>query len=58
MIFLFLLLAVSAFLIGFFFGAYDKPVLKVAKIDHDDSDIIALQKEYENFLSYDGTEQS
>ncbi len=57
MIFLFLLLAVSAFLIGFFLGAYEKPVLKVKKNNPDDSDIIALQKEYENFLNYDGTEQ-
>lgn len=57
MIFLFMLLAISAFLIGFFLGAYEKPVLKVTDIKGDDSDIIQIQKEYENFLSYDGTEQ-
>ena len=57
MIFDALILAVSAFLIGFFFGAKDKKVRRVPKVKYDDNDVFALQKEYENFLNYDGTEQ-
>lgn len=57
MIFLFLLLAISAFLIGFFLGVYEKPPQRSLNSKHDDSDILVLQKEYENFLNYDGTEQ-
>lgn len=57
MIFIFLLLAVSTFLIGFLCGYKEKRLPSVQKIKHDDSDLLRLQKEYENFLNYDGTEQ-
>lgn len=56
MIFPFLLIAVSAFLIGFILGSNNhKPTRVITpKID---SDYEKIQKEYENFLNYDGTEQ-
>lgn len=56
MIFPFLLIAVSAFLIGFILGSNNhKPTRVITpKID---SDYERIQKEYENFLNYDGTEQ-
>ena len=57
MILMFLLLAVSAFLIGFFCGYKKENMPRVIKVRRDDSDLLKLQKEYENFLNYDGTEQ-
>ena len=57
MIFIFLLLAVSAFLIGFLCGYKKERTPLLDKVKYDDSDILKLQKEYENFLNYDGTEQ-
>ncbi len=57
MILIFLLLAVSAFLIGFFCGYKKENLPRTYKINSDDSDLLILQKEYENFLNYDGTEQ-
>lgn len=57
MILVFLLLAVSAFIIGFLCGYKKENLPCVIKVMRDDSDLIKLQKEYENFLNYDGTEQ-
>lgn len=57
MILMFLLLAVSAFLIGFFCGYKKENMPRAIKVRFDDSDLLKLQKEYENFLNYDGTEQ-
>lgn len=57
MILLFLLLAFSAFIIGFLCGYKKESSHRVKKVNYDDSDLLKLQKEYENFLNYDGTEQ-
>ncbi|MBQ3547554.1 MAG: hypothetical protein IJA44_03665 [Clostridia bacterium] len=57
MIFIFLLLAVSTFLIGFLCGYKKEKKPIVRNIEHNDYDLLMLQKEYENFLNYDGTEQ-
>ncbi len=57
MIFIYLTLAVSAFFIGYNFALNRKAKLQfnrkkgVTAIDEN------LQREYENFLSYDGSEQ-
>ncbi len=56
MIFLFLLLAITAFLIGFVLGTVSYKPSSAKKIRFDD-DYARIQKEYENFLNYDGTEQ-
>ncbi|MBO5210687.1 MAG: hypothetical protein J6B80_02010 [Clostridia bacterium] len=56
MIFPFLLLAVSAFLIGFVLGRNNYKPSRVFK-PKTHSDYEQIQKEYENFLNYDGTEQ-
>ncbi|MBO5358253.1 MAG: hypothetical protein J6A78_02925 [Clostridia bacterium] len=56
MIFLFLLLAITAFLIGFVLGTVSYKPSSAKKIKLDD-DYARIQKEYENFLNYDGTEQ-
>ncbi len=57
MILMFLLLAVSAFLIGFLCGYKKENLPRAIKVGRDDGELIKLQKEYENFLNYDGTEQ-
>ena len=57
MILLFLLLAVSAFIIGFLCGYKKENPPRVQKNTYDDGELLKLQKEYENFLNYDGTEQ-
>ena len=57
MIITFILLAVSAFLIGFFCGYKKENPPRTLKSKSDDSELLILQKEYENFLNYDGTEQ-
>lgn len=56
MIFPFLLLAVSAFLIGFILGCNNHKPQRAAR-PKTDYDYEKIQKEYENFLNYDGTEQ-
>ncbi|MBQ2266036.1 MAG: hypothetical protein II342_01415 [Clostridia bacterium] len=56
MIFPFLLIAVSAFLIGFILGSNNHKPSRAYK-PRMDSDYERIQKEYENFLNYDGTEQ-
>ena len=58
MIFPFLLIAVSAFLIGFILGVKDEPPIeKYEFVNSEDEDLKTLQKEYENFLNYDGSVQ-
>ena len=57
MIILFLLLAVCSFLLGFILGAFKKPQVKTPNIKVFESDDSTTQKEYENFLNYDGTMQ-
>lgn len=56
MIFPFLLLAVSAFLIGFILGCNNHKPQRAVR-PKADFDYEKIQKEYENFLNYDGTEQ-
>ena len=56
MIFPFLLIAVSAFLIGFILGSNNHKPSRAIK-PRMDSDYERIQKESENFLNYDGTEQ-
>ncbi len=57
MIILFLLLAACSFLLGFVLGVLKKPPMEKLKSRSVESDITRLQKEYENFLNYDGTVQ-
>ena len=57
MILIFILLAISAFLTGFLCGYKKVKLPCTLKPKSDDSDLLILQKEYENFLNYDGTEQ-
>lgn len=57
MIFGFLILTVSAFLIGFILGVKRPVAMLSVKRKHNDDELLTLQKEYENFLNYDGTEQ-
>lgn len=57
MIIIFLILSSAAFLVGFLLGLKRKPIKCVLKPKTPDEDIIKLQKEYENFLNYDGTAQ-
>ena len=57
MIIMFLILAILAFLMGFFLGALPKQRSSAIKKAHSQVDYETLEKEYENFLNYDGTEQ-
>ena len=57
MIILFLLLAISAFMIGFLCGYKKENSPRIRKPVAYDDEFLRLQKEYENFLNYDGTEQ-
>lgn len=54
--FFFIFIALISFFIGYFFGKSD-PVKTVKKKREKKSDI-TLRKEYENFLNYDGEEQT
>ncbi len=57
MIILCLLIAICSFLSGFLWGVLKgKPKVKVIKSTADD-ELLRLQREYENFLNYDGTMQ-
>lgn len=59
MIIVLLLLAVSAFLSGFLYGTMRRPEGKVRAIRDNRFEIKPItEKEYENFLKYDGSEQS
>lgn len=52
--------AAAAFLFGFLLGALKAGRGKEAEKSHpaEDEEIEKLRREYSNFLSYDGTEQS
>ena len=54
---MFLILAILAFLMGFFLGAIPKQQSSAIKKEYSQLDFVTLEKEYENFLNYDGTEQ-
>ncbi len=57
MIILYLLIAICSFLFGFLWGAFkSKPKSKAKRVLADD-ELLRLQREYENFLNYDGTVQ-
>lgn len=58
MIFLYLLIAVLAFIAGFLSAKSQKPQVKVLRKKGDFGATEQLRREYENFLNYDGTEQS
>mgnify|MGYP004458360085 FL=1 len=54
------LLALTAFLLGFVFGTLFVPAVKTVKTvkpERSEPELEKLKKEYENFLSYDGSEQ-
>ena len=57
MIFLYLLIAVLAFLCGFWFAQNQKIHIKTTRKKGDFAASEKLRREYENFLNYDGTEQ-
>ena len=57
MLFVLILISVTAFISGFHFGGLDKPQ-KPKRIPQYDSESLKQKKEYENFLNYDGNEQS
>ena len=57
MLILYLCLSVCSFLIGFILGALRKAPTKAVRKFEADSDLEAIQKEYENFLNYDGSMQ-
>lgn len=50
-------IALTMFLIGFFVGVKDEPPIKIKTHTKPQEDIETLKKEYENFLSYDGSMQ-
>ncbi len=59
MVLMVLFIIVSAFLFGFILGNLPAPSVKIKRNNIvDDEDIKRLKKEYENFLNYDGTEQT
>lgn len=54
------LLALTAFLLGFVFGTLFVPAVKTVKTvkpEKNEPELEKLKNEYENFLSYDGSEQ-
>lgn len=57
MILLFLLLAVAAFMLGFLYGYKKESSPRIKPVLCADEELLKMQKEYENFLNYDGTEQ-
>ena len=59
MVLMVLFIIISAFLFGFILGNLPAPTAKLRKTQIvEDEEIKRLKKEYENFLNYDGTEQS
>lgn len=60
MIFMMILICISAFLFGFFLGSVElsaknpEPKIKA----EENAELERLKHEYENFLSYDGSEQA
>ena len=58
MLFAMIFICLIFFLIGFFVGVKDEPPIRVRKDNLSlDEDLEKLKKEYENFLSYDGSVQ-
>ncbi len=60
MIFMMILICISAFLFGFFLGSVELPAKNPEpKIKaEENAELERLKHEYENFLSYDGSEQA
>lgn len=58
MIFIYLLVAILAFLVGFLFAGKPKPEIKTKHQKGISAITEELRREYENFLNYDGSEQS
>ncbi len=52
-----ILIAVAAFVIGYFLGNLDEPPMREVIEIKPIEDSRSLDKEYENFLNYDGSEQ-
>lgn len=51
-------ISLTSFLIGFILGVKDEPPIeKYEFVNSEDEDLKTLQKEYENFLNYDGSVQ-
>ena len=58
MLFIYLLVAVLSFLVGFLSAEKCKAEIKKAHKKGDFATTEKLRREYENFLNYDGSEQS
>lgn len=59
MVLMVLFIIISAFLFGFILGNLNEPPTKSRKTNIvEDEEMKRLKKEYENFLNYDGTEQT
>ena len=52
-----ILIACIAFFIGFLVGDKKEKPIKASKFEVNKEDFKRLQKEYENFLNYDGSVQ-
>ena len=51
-------IAIVMFLIGFLVGVKEEPPIRTYKFENEaNEDLKKLQKEYENFLYYDGSVQ-
>lgn len=55
---LILFIAVIALFMGYLFGNMKEPAVKVVRKRMPDPEFEKQRREYENFLNYDGTEQS
>ncbi len=58
MIFIYLLVAGLSFVVGFLLGEKPKPLIKPKTKKGTLAATENLRREYENFLNYDGSEQS
>ena len=58
MIFIYLLVAVLAFLVGFLLAEKTNPKIKPKSKMEASAITEKVRREYENFLNYDGSEQS
>ena len=58
MIFIYLLVAVLAFLVGFLLAEKTNPKTKPKSQKEVSAIAEEIRREYENFLNYDGSEQS
>lgn len=52
------LVAVIALFIGYLLGNLKQPAIRAVKKRISDPELERQKREYENFLNYDGTEQS